>query len=1482
VQAGAADTTLQVAGANFVSGSMVTSNGNNLATTYNSATSLSAVLPAASLTAGAAVQIAVDNPGAAASAAETFDVNSPMPVLTSIAPTSITAGSAATTVTLTGSGFETNSAVQVNGSAVATAYVSATSLTVSLTAAQLAQAGAAALTVVNPAPAGGSSAGVNLQIVLPVVPATVASLAPSSVQAGAGDTTVQVTGANFVSGAVVTFNGTNLTTTFNSSTSLSAVIPAASLAAGEAAQVAVVNPGVGASASVTFDVNSPAPTLTAVSPTAAVVGTAGTFTLTGSGFESNSVVQVNGSAAAATFVSATSLTVNLTAVQLGQGGTAALTVVNPAPAGGTSAAVNLTVNQATPVIASVSPASIAAGSGDVALTITGSGFSSAATVTANSTALAITGQAATSMAATLPAALVAQAGTITVVVSNPGTNAESSGPQSVTIVGAPVISYLTPTTAAMGGAGFTLTVVGSNFQPNSVIEWNGVALNTTYSVYTGLSATVPAADIATSSPAMVTVATPVAYPVNPGMLVSAPQLLSTYLSLPNNDMIYDPINGYLYVSVPASAGGSLSNAVVGIDPATGNVVQTIAVGSNPNQIAISSDGTQLFVGLDGAGSVGQYNLSTGQLEEQFGLGTGIYGTTPPYTAAALAAVPGEPISVAVLDTSGNVRIFDSGVARSESLTNSNNNILDGSFGSLSFGPSAATLYADIGSLPGLEDLTVGATGITAGSTLVSNVGSDSIQYDNGWLYVGGGFGTGGTVFDATTGTQLGTFLASANTPAAGPMVSDSTLGLAFVADVEGTLPGVFAFNEGTLALEGIVPFNIAYTPLPEYPHQIVRWGQDGLAVATPAQIYLLQSSVVKDLSGSPADVGVTLSAPATATTGRTLTWTTTVTNNGPNAASGVTLTSTLADSLVVQSVTPSQGSCPSGSEFSCDLGSLASGASATVTITTVPTTAGSIETTSTVASVSYDPTLVNNEATATTTVTGALYGAVPTVTGISPNLVQAGSAAFTLTVTGSGLNATSTVQVNGVAEPTTLVNDTEVTAEIPATAIANYGWAPVTVVNPSPGGGISPVTPLTIYALVNVPANEMAIDPFTRKLYATLPSTSTLLAGNSVVAIDPTSGSVGTPVNVGSEPNVMAETTDGKYLWIGVSGANSLSEFNLETQQLQATIPLMMGGGPVTAYGLSAMPGSDTTLAVVYTDSNSPISAILDLSGSAGTFRTNTAGTGYDLVFASPTELYTYEPSLPPEFYRFSVDTSGLNPIDQSQMDGLGDATPVFPIVLADGLVYGAAGGIVNPATTPPSQVGTLSTMGLTGAAVAADPANGNVFLVLEQTVGINEPEFTLARYSTATDDAQAEVNLSNVNEALFGRDVLRWGQDGLAVRISTVPIGQLATSQILLMRGPFVLPSELQANPAPGLTSASATTIAANSGNTMLTLTGTGFLPGAVALWNGSPRTTTYVSATQLSAAIAAADVASAGSETVMVENPGSAASGSVTITVQ
>ena len=54
------------------------------------------------------------------------------------------------------------------------------------------------------------------------------------------------------------------------------------------------------------------------------------------------------------------------------------------------------------------------------------------------------------------------------------------------------------------------------------------------------------------------------------------------------------------------------------------------------------------------------------------------------------------------------------------------------------------------------------------------------------------------------------------------------------------------------------------------------------------------------------------------------------------------------------------------------------------------------------------------------------------------------------------------------------------------------------------------------------------------------------------------------------------------------------------------------------------------------------------------------------------------------------------------------------------------------------------------------------------------------------------------------------------------------------------------------------------------LTVNGTGFIISSVVRWNGEDRTTTYVSATQLTATISAADIASVGTASVTVFNPG------------
>jgi len=53
------------------------------------------------------------------------------------------------------------------------------------------------------------------------------------------------------------------------------------------------------------------------------------------------------------------------------------------------------------------------------------------------------------------------------------------------------------------------------------------------------------------------------------------------------------------------------------------------------------------------------------------------------------------------------------------------------------------------------------------------------------------------------------------------------------------------------------------------------------------------------------------------------------------------------------------------------------------------------------------------------------------------------------------------------------------------------------------------------------------------------------------------------------------------------------------------------------------------------------------------------------------------------------------------------------------------------------------------------------------------------------------------------------------------------------------------------------------------LTVNGTSFVSGATVQWNGSPRTTTFVSSSQLTAAISSADISTAGTAVVTVFNP-------------
>jgi uncharacterized repeat protein (TIGR01451 family) len=121
-----------------------------------------------------------------------------------------------------------------------------------------------------------------------------------------------------------------------------------------------------------------------------------------------------------------------------------------------------------------------------------------------------------------------------------------------------------------------------------------------------------------------------------------------------------------------------------------------------------------------------------------------------------------------------------------------------------------------------------------------------------------------------------------------------------------------------------------------------------------------------------ADLGVANSVDrATADAGENLTYTITVTNAGPAVAVGTHLADQLPEAAEFVSATPSQGSCtPSARDVICELGDMASAATATVTVVVRVMRPGTAVNVAYVSSQMLDENSGNNQAQATTEVAG--------------------------------------------------------------------------------------------------------------------------------------------------------------------------------------------------------------------------------------------------------------------------------------------------------------------------------------------------------------------------------------------------------------------------------------------------------------------------------------------------------------------------------
>jgi uncharacterized repeat protein (TIGR01451 family) len=152
---------------------------------------------------------------------------------------------------------------------------------------------------------------------------------------------------------------------------------------------------------------------------------------------------------------------------------------------------------------------------------------------------------------------------------------------------------------------------------------------------------------------------------------------------------------------------------------------------------------------------------------------------------------------------------------------------------------------------------------------------------------------------------------------------------------------------------------------------------------------------------APADLSITKSDSADPVNeGAQLTYTIEITNAGPDPATDVVVTDDLAPSdFDLVSTTPSQGACDvQGSQnITCNLGTIASGATANIAIVVTAKRPGTVSNTASVSTTETDPQPANNTVTETTTVletpkppgkppkAGTCRTATPTITGTEGN-----------------------------------------------------------------------------------------------------------------------------------------------------------------------------------------------------------------------------------------------------------------------------------------------------------------------------------------------------------------------------------------------------------------------------------------------------------------------------------------------------------------
>jgi len=430
-----------------------------------------------------------------------------------------------------------------------------------------------------------------------------------------------------------------------------------------------------------------------------------------------------------------------------------------------------------------------------------------------------------------------------------------------------------------------------------------------------------------------------------------------------------------------------------------------------------------------------------------------------------------------------------------------------------------------------------------------------------------------------------------------------------------------------------------------------------------------------------------------------------------------------------------------------------------------------------------DGAAVNPNATPDAT-SGTSNGSYSWLSTMTPDVATTTSGDLQVTINGVGFSPDSTacwscsfLQFRFL--PTTYISSTQLEVTIPLASVPSTEPLEISVFDQASNLFSSNALTFTVLAASGttdvIPENlcglAMAWDANSQLLYVATADYDGAYP-NSVVATNPTTGTVVKSQSVESDPAFLSDSANGEYLYVAYNTATNLTQLALPGLNATATTPLRGANGetwipgdmkaapqdPHTVAATLIMPGfrPEALGGVVVFDDGAPRPDSLP-GWTAG----QTVPAIYDtLAWSASDQLLTSAPSswddgMTGPLYQLQVDSSGVS--------YLGQGSSVFDLgggyIHSDygtNLIYSDGGSVADPITG--AIVGNYGASGL----VAPDSSLNRVFILGQTAAQANTNSYTIESFDQNAFTPISSITLNNLSGSPI--ELVRWGNSGLAV----------------------------------------------------------------------------------------------------------------------